>query len=265
MVFNYETYKDFLKDRLQTTGESRGIRSRLARHLNCQTSFISQALRETGNFSLEHLISIGEFLNLSEDERHFFMLLAQKDKAGSQELRRYYEKQISEIREKRSQVKERIKVEKGLSEKDHQTYYSQWYYSAVHIAVAIEGLQTKEAIIARLGLGPKVVSEVFVFLTEKGLVEEDQGFYKIGKARIHLDKNSPMIYKHHTNWRLQAIRALERQSPDDLHYSSILAISRDDALKIRDILLQALENIEPVVAPSKEEDLFSLCMDLFKI
>ena len=82
---------------------------------------------------------------------------------------------------------------------------------------------------------------------------------------IHLDKNSPMIYKHHTNWRLEGIKALESQNNDNLHYSSILAIAREDAQKIKQMLLKALEDIEPVVAPSPEEELYSLCMDLFKL
>lgn len=265
MVFEYDDYKNYLKDCLGTTGQQRGIRSRLAKHLNCQTSFVTQALRERGDFSIEHAIQISEFLNHTEDEKHYFMLLHQRDRAGSIQLKEYYSRQIEEIKEKRSEVKERIKVNGGLNEKDHQVYYSQWYYSAVHIAVAIQEYQSFESLLKRLSLDKRILTETLTFLSSKGLVEEKGGHYKIGKARIHLDKNSPMIFKHHTNWRLEGIKALESQNNDNLHYSSILAIAREDAQKIKQMLLKALEDIEPVVAPSPEEELYSLCMDLFKL
>jgi len=46
-----------------------------------------------------------------------------------------------------------------------------------------------------------------------GLAEEKEGRFKIGNSRIHLPSNSPLISKHHTNWRVKAIQTLEDFHP----------------------------------------------------
>ncbi len=264
MVFNFLNYKTYLKKILGTKGAARGMRSKLANFLNCQTGFISQVLNGNTHFSLEHCIKIGDFLNHDSEEKHFFMLLVQKQKAGSHELEKYYQHQIDSILKKRNEIKNRIKINSELKEQDYIQYYGQWYYAAIHVLVSIPEYQTKKAISNRLNLSIETTSNTLKFLEDKGLVKENSGKYSIGQARIHLDRKSPMIFKHHTNWRIEAIKSLENFNTKDLHYSSIITISIKDAEKIRNIILEAIENIEPVILPSPEEEIYSICMDFFK-
>jgi hypothetical protein len=77
-----------------------------------------------------------------------------------------------------------------------------------------------------------------------------------------------MISKHHTNWRLRAVRSLERDAERkdvNLHYSGAVALSRSNAEKIRKLLLSTIEAAEPIIAESGEESGYGLCLDFFEI
>jgi hypothetical protein len=82
---------------------------------------------------------------------------------------------------------------------------------------------------------------------------------------IHLGTDSPLLAKHHSNWRVKAIQSLDHAHPENLNYSSVVSIAHRDAQEVRNILLQAIEKIRAVVRPSTEEGVYCYCLDLFKI
>lgn len=265
-IFNFVSYKKYMKELLDTTGEKRGARTRLAKFLNCQTGYISQVISGATHFSLEHSVKINDFLEHDRDESHFFMLLVHYERAGSSELQKYYKHQIKEIIESRSQVKSRINEDGVLSEEDHMEYYSQWYYSAIHVLVSIKDFQTKDKIKERLKIDGQSLNRVLMFLENKGLIKSKGGIYNIGPSRIHLSKNSPIISKHHGNWRVEALKSLEKDTVEsNLHYSSVMTLSQEDALKIKNILLSTIENVEPILMASAEKEIYSMCLDFFEV
>ena len=264
-VYEYISYKTYMKKLLSTSGKDRGARSKLAKFLNCQTGYISQVLRGNTDFSLEHAVKINEFLEHDEEEKHFFMLLVHYERAGSADLKKYYKKQIDLILRERSEIKSRINEDSALSKEDHAEYYSQWYYAAVHVIVSINKYQTKAKIKERLKLDQSSLNKVLSFLQKKQLIFEEKGVYKIGARRIHLSKDSPMIPKHHTNWRIESLKALERGEVNNLHYSSVITLSKSDAEKIKEVLLSSIERIEPILTLSPEEDIYSMNLDFFKL
>ncbi|MGK5085638.1 TIGR02147 family protein [Bdellovibrionota bacterium FG-1] len=264
-VFDYQDYKEFLRAVLATSGEGRGLRSKLAKTLRCQTAFISHVLNGSIHFSLEHAIHIGEFLKFSQEEAHYFMLLLQYGRAGSKTLEAYFQKQIQAIHEKRQVVRERIQVKQGLSKEDQVTYYSAWYYAAVHVLTSVPGFQDKAKIAAQLKLPLELVAEILEFLCSTGLAIQVGADFKIGTARIHLGNDSPMLRKHHMNWRIRAINSFDQLQKSDLHYSSVVSLSESDTEKIRSILLGAIEKSEPILRASPEETVFCLALDFFRI
>ena len=108
--------------------------------------------------------------------------------------------------------------------------------------------------------------EILEFLVSLGLAIQKGNHYEVGASRVHLGGDSPMISKHHINWRLQAIQSLERENREvDLHYSSVISISKEDTLKIKSLLVDSIEKTKAVIKESKEEELHSFCLDFFKI
>lgn len=266
-IFYQQNYRDFLQESLEHRG-GRGQRAALAEHLRCQNSFISQVLTERAHLSLEHGIATAEFLRLNSEETKFFLLLLQRDKAGSARLRQYFQEQIDETRAQTAMVKAHLNIKDELNEEDQATYYSMWWYAAVHILSALPGTQTRPAIAERLQLPTTIVDRALLFLSARSLVVEKDGRLGIGKGRVHLGDKSPLIARHHVNWRSKTAHFLEShgaQNPKHLHYSGILGLSRSDAKKIQRILLGALSETESLLEKSPEEAPFCLAIDWYEI
>ncbi len=264
-IFAYKDYKAYLQAALPRAGTERGLRARLAKKLACQPAYISQVLNGHGNFSMEHAYSICDFLRLDSTETRYFLLLVQLERAGSETYQRHLRSELTAILNARETIKERIKVPQALNDEARATYYSNWTFAAVHIMCSVPELQTPEAIAARLRLPFNTVRSCLDFLISTGLIVLNRGCYQISSRRIHLGADSPLLAKHHSNWRLRAMQALEGQGESILHYSSVISLAEKDVSAIKDILLRALELQEAVLEASKEEAAYCLSLDFFRI
>lgn len=261
--YDFRDYKKFLKAVLPVEGPKRGARNRLAEALNCQKGFVSQVLNGNSHFSLEHGMKICRFLHLDSQEEEYFLLLLHKERAGSKDLETFYEKKLLEIQERRSQIKDRIQIGNTLGEAQQVTYYSSWLFCAVHMCLMVPQLTSKTAISSFLGVPPRTIGKILDFFLLAGLAKQEGDRIVSGPARIHLPNHSPLISKHHTNWRVRAIDSLDCPHERDLHYTLIMSISEEAATKIREILLNAIQNIEPVIKEAEDQDVCCLNIDLF--
>lgn len=200
------------------------------------------------------------------EESDFFLLLVQFGRAGSHALRTRLREQISKSRQKRLVLKDRVDIKTTLSAADQMTYYSAWYYAAIHILVMVPEYRTRDAISKYLKLPLEKVSEVLKFLISVGLVKREGSKYSPGVSRIFLGSDSPMIARHHTNWRMRAIDSLDRDIRNDLHLSTVLSFSHEDAVQIKEFLVKSIQKAREIAAHSpKDEEVQCLCVDLFKI
>lgn len=263
-VFDFKDYRAFLKKEFAGKGAGRGKRANLANFLGCQTSFLSQVLTDRAHLSLEHAIKTSEFFQHSEEEKTYFMFLVQKAKAGSKSLESFFDTKILQIQKQRDQVRERIKIRTKLSAEDQMRYYSSWFYSAIHILCALPDFNTTEKISQKLKLDIGLIKEALGFLESKGFVQLSKGTYSIGAKRIHLSQGSPMLPRHHSNWRMKAIESVDQEKSSDLHYSAVLGIAKADVKVFKEKILKLLEELEPIVSDSKEEIPVVILMDLFQ-
>jgi len=255
-------YKKYLNELINARPHrGRGVRSEIAKATKTQNAYVSQVLNGSVHFSPEQAEALNYYLDHSQMEGRFFLLLVQKARAGTRAL----QTRLAEILESRLNLKKRLDVRKSLSNQDQVIYYSAWYFSAIHVLLSIAEYQTKDSIAGYLDLPLKRVNTALEFLTSVGLAREESGRFKIGETRIHLGNDSPMIIKHHMNWRLQAVRSLESEVEKDLRYSSIATMSRADAGRIKSMLIKAIEELEPVINPSPEEAVYCTCLDFFSV
>jgi uncharacterized protein (TIGR02147 family) len=261
-LFEYRDYRTYLHDRVEE--RSRGERSRLAEHLRCHLTYVSLVLSGSAQLSPEQAQSVNKYYGHSEEESDYFINLVLYARAGSPELESYYSKKIENMLEQRLILKNRLQYKKTLTLVDQATYYSSWHYTAVHFALTIPHLQTRDAISKYLGLAPAVVGEALEFLVSSGLAREEKGTFKTGTTSIHLGNDSPMLSKHHANWKIKALRSLDLPASEDFHYTSVVTFSKKDLLKIKSLLVSAIEQIRPIVRESPEEELYCYSMDLFR-
>jgi uncharacterized protein (TIGR02147 family) len=264
MVLDFRDYKAFLLQTLEQT-QKRGARSELARTLQCQPGYVSRVLSGDAHFSLEQADAVNRFLGHNEEESQYFILLVEHARAGTSTLRAHFLKQIEQAQERHLNLKNRFKIQNRLSSEDQTVYFSHWHFAAIHAFLSVPAFKTKEAIAKQLYLPLKRVSEVIDYLMRVGLIELRDGKYVSGAARLHLGNDSPVIAKHHINWRLQAIQSLERDTGEDLHYSSVVSLSAADVLEIKRQIVKTIESIKGVVRDSKEETVACFSLDFFRL
>jgi hypothetical protein len=208
---------------------------------------------------------LGELLGHTTDEHHFFLLLIQKARAGTNSLQRYFDSQIQDISKKRLILTERLEKREAIAEEDQSIYYSSWIYSTVHIGLTIPELDSREKHSNYLNLPLPIVVEALEFLIRCELVVFDGHRYTTKVSNVRLGNGSHNIRKHHSNWRTKALESLDREGPDELHYSSVFSLSKKDLVKVKDLLLSAIEQNAKLVKESGEEELVALCLDFFSL
>lgn len=266
-VFEFRDYKAYLREiERRRPLNGRGFRALLARTTGCQTAYVSQVLNTAAHFGLEQAHSLNKLLLHTKDEARFFLLLVEYTRAGTPDLRVHFLEMMEELIQKQLNLKERFKVKELLSLEDQTEYYSDWTYTAIHMGVTVPELQSPEALAEYLQLPLLKVQKVLKFLVQTGLASlHSSGRYRIGNARLHLGTDSALLGKHHTNWRLQAMNSLERETERDLHFTSIVSLSQEDVLQIKSRFVKEIEFYNAIVRPSKEETLYCLALDFFTL
>ncbi len=263
LVFEFKDYKRYISASLDLAGS--GSRSRLAKHLSCQSAHISQVLNGHQQITVEQAYQMNSFFAHDRDESHFFLLLVQKNRAGSNDLKDYFQNQLDEILRRRSLIKNRVSSNKEIPREFQTRYYSSWHYAAIHIALSIPELQTKESLASHFHLPMRIISETLEFLITAQLADRRDGRFVIGPSHIHLGSDTDNINKHHMNWRIQAMDSLARGNERDLHYSVAFSLSRHDADRIKDRFIETVNSNLKDVGPSKEEVIYCTCIDFFEV
>ncbi|MBP9680690.1 MAG: DUF4423 domain-containing protein [Bacteriovorax sp.] len=193
-----------------------------------------------------------------------FLQLVQFARAGTPSLRAHFLRTIGLAQEERLNLQKRVGLKQVLSKEDQATYYSLWYYAAVHVMSGIPSLQTKSAMAQELGLPVSKIAEILEFLIAARLIKEgDDGKYITGEGKIHLKKDSKMILRHHSNWRTQAIRSMEKGLESGIHYSVLLNTSKKDAELLRSMIARFIEDFMKIVHPSDDEEMNCFVIDFF--
>ena len=265
-IYDYDDYKSYIIEKIDSSpSKGRGVKLKISAYLNCHTTFVSQVLSGQPNFSLEQAVKLNKFFDHTKDESRFFILLLMFARAASEELKFFLKNEMKELIEKRSDLKNRFDIKKSLKKVEQQVYYSSWLYSCIHMMVAIPEFRSPLAISRHLNLPRENVMEVITFLEEAGLIQKKGAHYEIGVTKIYLSKGSPQIQRHHTNWRLQAIRSIEINHNVDFHFSTIVSMAVADVQIVKEILIKAIEQSRAVISESQEEKVQSICIDFFGI
>lgn len=265
-IFDFKDYKKFLHAYEESRKSfERGFRSKLAEHLGCQNGYVTQVLSGEAHFSLEQGMRLANFLGLNANDRKYLLLLIEYARAGTKELRDYFLGEITGYREKFMNIKERVGKSRTLSETEQSVYYSSWHYLAIHMLVTLPGYDDPKSIAEALRLPDATVSQALIFLTQTGILREEQGKIKAGLTQIHLNRESPLIRQHHTNFRIAAIQSLTTERKSDVHYSTVSTLSKEDAEKLRAEMVKFVEKYLETIAPSKEETMFGFNLDFYRM
>jgi uncharacterized protein (TIGR02147 family) len=266
-VYLFSDYKKYVLHRLEHYGgKQRGLKSRLAETAGVKAAYISQVLDGGADFSLEQAEALNDFFSHNDDEAEYFLLLVQWARAGSAKLKSRFQKRIDTALEKRLEFKERVDIKTSLEPLEQATYYSAWYFAAIHILVGLKDVQTFDQIKKHLLISDKKLQSALEFLVRVGLLNFNGKTYSQNVSRLFLGRDSAFVNQHHANWRNQAIASLSRNDEKDLHFTTIVSVNKKDILKIKEILAKGIDDARSIVKESQHENTVGcLAVDFFEL
>lgn len=255
-------YRLFIRSYLEKRSPNgRGEIGKLAHSIRVHSTFVSQVLAGTKDFNMEQSFGVADYLELTKIERKFFLLLVQRDRAGTKDLKNYFTAEIDELKSSLLQVSKRIKEHRSLSDEDRAVFYSSWLYSAIRLFCSVGSGKKLEEICEQFHLGRKKALSYMDFLVNKDLVRLEMEYYTLGSLHTHLPSDSPFIVRHHMNWRTKALQRHENIAPEEIAFTAPMSISKKDFLVIREKILACIKDSIDVAKESKAEDVGFLNID----
>ena len=264
-VFEYSDYRVFLRTWVKDKGrQGHGEWSRMAKAVRVTSTMISQVLREERNLSPELANELCEYIGLSEGESRHFLLLVDLARAGSASLKKRLKQQVLESQGQAATLSKRLKTTDAITEAAKARFYSDWIYSGVRNASALDQTQTVDDLSRRFGVEKTAMAGIVKFLVENGLCLSRAGVIGVGPQTTHIESGSPFVVSHHRNWRLRSIDKMRTQNENDLFYTGPMSLSAELAAEVRKRIPTFLDDLYKELGPSRSEVVRCLNIDWFE-
>lgn len=182
----------------------------MADSMGCQLSYVSLVLNGDRDLSVEQAEALSAFFGMNEDEREFFIWLIQMQRAGTRGSCEFFSGLLNKKRDQYLQSQVTVESETTLDESAKAIYFGSHLYAAVQSLVMIDRYQTVSALAEALKIETTQVAKVVNFLKLHRLIEENRGKLKPSQRTVFIDRESPFVHLHHSNWRMQAIQSASR-------------------------------------------------------
>lgn len=264
-VFEYIDYRRFLKAWVkERAAVERGQWSRMAKAIGVTSTMMSQVMREDRNLSPELASELCDYIGFSDEEARHFLLLVDFARAGSVRLKARLRSQILESQGRAATLSKRLKADGAMADSARARFYSDWIYSGVRNASALEEQQTIDSLSIRFGVSRTKMQEIVHFLVENELCKSQSGKVSVGPQKTHVAIDSPFVLSHHRNWRLKACDTMRARNEADLFYTGPMSLSKELAAEVRQRIPTFLDQLYKDLGPSKSEVVRCLNIDWFE-
>lgn len=265
-IYDFDDYRDFLREFIKNSPQKGyGKHAEMAEACGMNPATVTLVLKKDRDFTLDQAFEVGSFLGLNSFEMDYFFTSVNLQRAGKVTVRNFLKKKLNELKIAASDLQKRMGESKDLDENSKAQFYSNWYYSAVRLSTSIPEINTVDDISKKLNIPRAMVRSVVEFLGQNNLIKNENGKLSMAVQSTHLSAASPLVGRHHQNWRLKAFQHMDAISEDELFFTSPVSIAKSDIPLVRKALVQALDEVFKIVDPSKEEELACLNIDWFKI
>jgi uncharacterized protein (TIGR02147 family) len=267
VLLNFDDYRVYLRSYLKKLPhKGRGELSKIAKYLRINTTWLSQILSGAKEFNIDQVIELGTYLDLSPIEIEYFFLLVQYERAGAHKTKSFIKNKIQNLKTESLKLQNQVPHEKKLDDSEKAIFYSSWIYSAIHLFISTQKTGVNlEDVIHEFQIKRTRALEILNFLLKSNLCCKTQEKFKISTQSTFIDRSSPFLHKHHSNWRIKAIEKSENLCDEELMFTAPISISKKDFMEVRDDLVLILKKISTRVQASNPELLANLNIDLFWI
>ncbi len=263
-IFLEDNYRSIVRALLGAKKKAYGQVTQLAKALDVNTTLISQILSGKRHFTEDQAARVSEFLKMNPNEKYYFLLLVQRERAGTQELRSILDQQIHRQREEAKNLKGRVSSDLELSFAEQAIYYSSWIYSALHVAVSLVGCSDLKGLSQRLRLPEHSLMQKIQSLIQMGILTETERGYQLGSRSAYLPPDSPLVSVHHQNWRQISVEKMMLEDSRSLFFTAPFSISEKDFQVLREETTEFLKSLFQRVSQTKPEELACYRIELFR-
>ncbi len=267
-IFDYQNYRDCLKDLLSQTNKdgSKGVLTALAKAINVHSSLLSMILSGKRDLSAEQAFDVCQYFELTPLESDYFTLLVQQERAGTKRLKVHLKKKLMQLQQQSKLLKSKVSDLRNLTNEEQSVFYSSWLYSAIHLYCGISANGKSLAEISYEFKRPRAkVTEILEFLCRTQLLKEEHGLYVVTEKSTALGLDSPHLVRHHQNWRNRSLLRIDDLTENELMVTAPFSISRGDFMKIRELMMETVKKSTKIIHASQEELLACLNIDLFYV
>jgi uncharacterized protein (TIGR02147 family) len=264
-IFNFSDYRMFVNSYIQSLPKrGHGEISRLAKSIQVSATLVSQVLHGEKQFSVDQGFDLSKYLGLDHIETDYLICLIEMDRAGSQRLKDYWSEKCRRLKSQSEDTNEKIKKDRTLTEEEKTVYYTHYLFTSIRLFCSI-GQKRIHDIQERFSLSREKTLEYLDLLIKLNLLKKTGDLYENTDQVIFLDKTSPHIYRHHMNWRIQAMKQIERPKPDDLSFSYPMTISKKDFVVLRKKWVAEVLEIQKTLQKTEPETIAFLNLDFFEL
>ena len=263
-IFDFSDYKDFVRLLVRTMqNKGRGQFKKMAEYLGVNSVVISQIFKSDKNLTPEQAVELADFFGMTKPESEYFILLVQKERAGTARLKKILQEQIKTHQARGRELQNRLPKDLELTDQAKAIFYSSWFYSGIRLLSSIDQFQSVDAMSEHFGLERATIQKAVNFLVEQGLCLRDGGRVLMGPQRTHLGSDSPLIARHHANWRVRGFSRMDQPASQELFFTGPMALSLEAAVQVRQELLNVIKKISDIAVESKSETTLCLNLDYF--
>lgn len=263
-LFRYDDPALYLKDLIAKNTSIRGYISKLSAAAGCQVSYFSQFLRNKNYLSPDHAAGVSDFLGHSNLESEYFLSLILLSRAATPRLKQKLKKKIESLRTTHTSLSARMQSQNDTGTAA-QRYYSSWLYAAIHMALSIPKFETIPSLAERFDVTHEKVIKTLSSLESMNLICKKEGQWTLLNPQLHLPQSSEMTFMNHLLWRQKALLNIDKEKKEDIHYSSVFAMSETDAAKMKTQVLDFVEHLRSQIKDSPSEEVFCLNLDFFTV
>lgn len=263
-LYKYRNYKDFLNQHLHAKDSPRGMQSKLARHLTCQSSYLYQVLKGKAELTEDQAFKTTTFFNFGEAERGYFLTLVRYAKASSPELKDFLKSEIQRLREEELNLKNQVDAVVARSEEEVWDYYlSSSLPSLIHFLTSSPKYQSAEAISKKLQIPLKEAQSHLQRLARYEFVQLRDKQWCFSSPSIHLPKDSKYGLLAQTLRRSQVLASVLRAPAEAVHFSSLFTLDKESYDQLRHMISDFVQKAQAVIHAGGSDELYVLAVDLF--
>jgi uncharacterized protein (TIGR02147 family) len=264
-IFQEKSYKTLIKKLIAESPTKRGMITKLAEHISCQRSYLSQVLHLKAHLNRDQIWAISQYFALGKNETLYFELLFEHARAGSTSYRQQIEIRLRDCRKQAEQLIHRFAEKSQLEQEKANLYYASWIPSAVHILSSIPNCREAGDFAGLLGLSVKSINKVLAVLEQMGLVERHRNAgWRISGETVFIPRTSAYVALHHQNWRALAVDDARMSESDGIHYTMVQSMGRQDYERLKTMILEFIDASKQIAEPSPSEMLTAMSIDWFE-